>query len=459
MTNRVSDSWNVTKADHDAFCEWSGDFSSRHSDVSFASSRYPYQIVVHGMHIVLHLLEVWTSHHPGEKIRGFSASFDTPIFIGDTVKFRFHENRVVALVKEFRVATLEISKTKFELSEFEMPQTVVDGDSDLRLGRVTGPFKSWANKKFDFLHRVAGENQVRDLGVMTEIVGMRMPGPEGILSHFRVEWLEKTRNRHSYSASRRLPLFGAVETYIEAGTVKARVISQIDTPQTTLLSEASVPRIAAGEFTGLRPLITGMSGALGSTAATLVALGGGIPLGLTNKSRANDRLQSSNNRDSPTKFRTLTSLNEIQNLSVKEIPNQLWHFSSPLIRRRYLGQFRTDLFSEFLDVYVSQMIEVLAVITQREGSDVNGLLIPSSVELNFDRQEFQEYVLAKKLAEAVGGQLSAALPNLYVVAPRLEGVRSPQASALRVRGAADPALVLLPIIRQLAERTMIKTKQ
>jgi acyl dehydratase len=448
VTRRVSETWNVTKSDHDAFCEWSGDFSPRHSDVSFASSRYPYQIVAHGMHIALHLLNVWFRHYPGKRIRGFSASFDSPVFIGDTVKFSVHENRISALVENFRVATIEIDRTDYELSAFETPQIVVD-DSYLRAKQSTGPFNEWARRKFNFLHRVMSENQVRDLGAMTAIVGMRMPGPEGILNRFRVKWSDETCNRYVYSASRRIPRFGAVETFIEAGTVKARVVSQIDTPNRERLNETSFPTIVEGEFAGLRPLITGVSGVLGSTAATLVALGGGTPLGLTSKSRVGGQIQGFNNSESGTRFHILTSLNELQDLSIEQRPNQLWHFASPIIRRRYLGQFRLDLFSEFLDVYVSQMVAALAAITQRDGSNVSGLLIPSSVELNIDRQEFREYVLAKKSAEAIGEQLSTIFPNLLVLAPRLEGVISPQASALRVRNAANPALVLLPIIRKL----------
>jgi len=66
-------------------------------------------------------------------------------------------------------------------------------------------------------------------------------------------------------------------------------------------------------------------------------------------------------------------------------------------------------------------------------------------------------VLAKKLAEAVGEQLSVTFPNLLVLAPRLEGVISPQASAMRVRTAGDPALVLLPIIRKLVKGDMNRT--
>jgi len=457
VTSRVSESWNVTKSDHDAFCEWSGDFSPRHSDVSFASSRYPYRIVAHGMHIALHLLNVWTSHYPVERIRGFSASFDTPVFIGDTVNFCLHQNRIFALVDNFRVATIEIDETNYELSSFKTPQIIVNDDSCLRATQGTGLFEDWARRKFEFLHRVMSENQVRDLGAVTEIVGMRMPGPEGILNRFRVEWSDETCNRYVYSANRRIPRFGAIETFIEAGTVKARVFSQIDTPQTQPLNGTSLPTIVEGEFAGLRPLITGVSGALGSTAATLVALGGGTPLGLTRKSRPNGQTQSFGDSASGIKLQTLTSLNELQNLSIEQRPNQLWHFASPIIRRRYLGRFRPDLYSEFLDVYVSQMVAVLAAITQPDGLNVSGLLIPSSVELNIDRQEFREYVLAKKLAEAVGEQLSVTFPNLLVLAPRLEEVISPQVSAMRVRTAGDPALVLLPIIRKLVKGDMNRT--
>jgi NAD(P)-dependent dehydrogenase (short-subunit alcohol dehydrogenase family) len=441
-----------TAADQRRFAALSGDFNPVHLDPLAARRIVAGEPIVHGMHLLLHALDVHLARRRAPEALTVSATFLRPAFLNEPIGIDSRDDGTLSMYAD---SVPLVSATVAAESQSTPTASTASGTS----GTVDLTRAARSGRLFPGLTRALGPDVVASIAAISNVVGMKCPGRHSLLSAVRLDLTAHTRaSRLTWRAIRRDDRFGLVRLAVTNDAVRGTV-DAFERPAPAALptiAEAAA-RVAAEEFAGQRALIIGGSRGLGAATAMLVAAGGGLPIVTFT---AGAREAAAMKRDARSAGRTIETLRfDVANDEVKVLARaatrfgvtHLYYFATPRIFARRCDPFDDALFRRFTAFYVNAFARVCAAVCGAAPS--LRVFYPSSTAIDDGPAELTEYAAAKAAGEALCRQLDRANDGWRVVIRRLPRVSTDQtASILRVP-ALDPLDAVLPVVREMQGHT------
>jgi NAD(P)-dependent dehydrogenase (short-subunit alcohol dehydrogenase family) len=468
-----------TAADQRAFARLSGDFNPIHLDAAAARRVVAGEPIVHGMHLLLRILD---AHIDGWSATGrmrISAGFRHPGVLNESIRITMRDDGALAaeadgvtLVETTIAASAAPSAAKAPRGRTRLrrrsmvraagePATLTSSDINERDGGVLVPPAAAAVRRaFPQAARALGPEIAAGLAAISKLVGMECPGCDSLLSSVTVDVTPHARlNRLTWRIDRFDRRFGLVRLHLSGpgltGTVDA-FLRPRPAPIPTL--EAARGRIAsATEFTGQRALIVGGSRGLGAATAALIAAAGGVAVA-TYASGADEI--AALRRDAQRAGVAVESLRlDVRARGIEKAVaaavdrfaiTHLYYFATPRIFSRRREPFDRERFDRFAAFYVSGFAAV-CVGAAAGGAPID-VFYPSSTAIDESPAELTEYAAAKAAGEIAGRALERQTSGLWVLIHRLPRIATDQTSSILAAPAQDPLDAMLPIVREMHQR-------
>jgi acyl dehydratase/NAD(P)-dependent dehydrogenase (short-subunit alcohol dehydrogenase family) len=467
-------------ADQRRFARLSGDFNPAHIDPAYALRAMAGQPIVHGMHLVLRVLDAHFRKH--RTVAGsiqIAAQFLKPAFLGEPItieqvrtgasEYRFairagvtlalvglteavgvrqaaagrrRERKASARVYGARPRTAPVVRTLDDLDHAQ-GVTTVDGGASARL-------------MFENASRVLGSEAVASLARISGVVGMECPGRDSLLSKLALRVRPGARPaaltwRVTHIERRWRGVTIEVTADGIAGTVEAFVAPAAPAAPDVSAIQSQVSR---DEFAGQRALIVGGSRGLGAAVAVLVAVGGGVPLvtyrtGHREVTDLQQQLEAVGLHAEALQFDTSGPMMALADAAARFGVTHLYYFATPKIFARRQPPFDMTLFRRFADVYVDGFARTCAAVKLRGRSLT--VLYPSTTAIDAPIPDLTEYAAAKAAGEALCRVLETTMVDLRVIVGRLPRTATTQTRAFVSVPAQAPVDVMLPIVRSMQQ--------
>lgn len=442
-----------TMDDQLRFAQLSGDHNPLHTDPDWASTRYPGQVVIHGVHVLLWALDATLKQ---ERIPALSVTFIKPVIIGDKATAQFDGHILTVSVRGEMVMRAKTGGVENAASN--SPSTPVAPDSVPWLGRtgtVLLPSESSAlANEFPAASRVLGKDGVKGLAALSTLVGMECPGLGGIFSGFSVSF-EERESRLNYCVSRFDQRCSQITMQVVGYGVNGEVVAHVDPQPSVDIENDIVGKVDAGEFAGQRPLIVGGSSGLGKAAALLLATGGAEPIITYNRSIAQaqaiaQRVEAMGRRCDLLQFDIEKCEQGFEIFRDRDWDiRQIYYFASPRIFRRRLETYQAADAHEFMRVYVDGFYELVRAAMKRDADQKLSVFYPSTLAIDEAAPDMFEYAMAKQCGELLCARLQKKYKYLTIRAVRLPRIITRQTQSFLKVAALPPEDVLLPYIREI----------
>lgn len=451
--------------DQARFARWSGDRNPLHVDANWAAKVYPGEQVVHGMHMVLWLLDAFPQDGCYEKLK---VSFVRPVLLEDRVVARVTtdgskttisvtvRDKVVARV-DLQVApgaSAPVSGVPAAAAALSAPRrrsldAMTTGRGELAVvepGSLVAAFPALAGR--------LGAEGLCGLAGLSTLVGMECPGLWSVFASLEVSFVaEAGPLRYEVSGIDRR--FSRVTMVVSGAGLRGQVVASASEDPPPGVPDLLVERVAHDEFAGQSPLIIGGSSGLGATAARLLAAGGAKPV--ITFHRAADAAQALRHD-----IERAGGSCELLALDVRDPSagltglvrtgwqgGALHYYASSRIFRRRLETFQADDFRDFIGIYVTAFYEVVRQLQRLRGGAPLAVLYPSSVAVQTMPPDMLEYALAKQAGESVCKALERECPGVTVHIARLPRADTPQTRSFIKVPAARPVDIVLPLLREM----------
>lgn len=442
------------------FAEFSGDKNPIHINSLEARRTITGQCIVHGINSLLWALDTLV-FSTGVIVRSCKAKFQNSVFLNETVdcfwnkelnKLSLVSNSIVLCsiklelgpVKKVDLMQIPVCKTR-EVPEARSLKECVSLQS-VPLSFYGNP--EMAQQLFPSFFAVYGKTTTCDLAVLSEIVGMQVPGLNSMFLSVQVNFSEN-KNAKIFKIEKSDSRYGTMELAINASTLDAlaQVVFRPSPPKSQSIDDLS-KQVKKNEFKNVNALIIGGSRGLGEMVAKLIACGGGKSV-ITYNSGLEDATRLKNEITSHGEMCEILQLSIGKNSNVLDHFNgfnQLYYFATPKIfGKRCLG-FNEKLYNDFVEVYVKGFAKVCDKIIQ--GTEHLAIFYPSSIAIEKPLASLEEYIAAKLEGEEFCKKLNNK-SNMAVYYPRLPRIDTDQTLSLIKTLSADPAEVLLPHLRKM----------
>ncbi|MCW5682788.1 MAG: SDR family NAD(P)-dependent oxidoreductase [Pseudolabrys sp.] len=443
-----------TMDDQLRFAQLTGDRNPLHISPDWAAARYPGQIVVHGIHVLLWAID---AAFDCEHVRGLSVTFIKPILLGDSVTAHFDGHVLTASVRGELVMRAKLSDV--DRKSIDLPRARVADESPWlgRNGSVVLP--NGNNKKpgmeFPVASKVLGAGVLEGLMSLSTLVGMECPGLGGMFSGFSVVLAaEQEDSRLSYHVSRFDPRFSQITMQVAGYGIKGEVTAHVEPPSPDS-GEDFANKPGPEEFLGQRPLIVGGSNGLGKTTALLLATGGADPIityyrSISEAQAVADRVNAMGRRCN------LLQLDVEDSAQISDVISdsgfdirQIYYFASPRIFRRRLEPYQSGDVHDFIRIYVDGFYNIVRAAQRAAGDRKLSIFYPSSSAVDEASSDLLEYAAAKQLGEALCRKLEKKYKSVSINVARLPRVATRQTQSFLKVAAAAPEEILLPLIREI----------
>jgi acyl dehydratase/NAD(P)-dependent dehydrogenase (short-subunit alcohol dehydrogenase family) len=471
-----------TPADQRSFARRSGDYNPIHLDAAAARRVVAGEPIVHGVHLLLRMLEAYFGATRMKPRQGVSVSiaFLQPVIVGERIRLtRDAEGRVSAETIDggvtLAVATIASIDAVPAGRGFQprlggperaaprrphrTPLVRTAADIDGAAGAIAPPPAAPVARAFPRAARALGAEAVAAVAGLSALVGMECPGRDSLLSSIRVELRPRDRSKRLDWAVERVDRrFGLVKIAVHgtgvAGSIDAFVRPRPAAPPT--IAGAST-RVAPGELAAVRALIVGGSRGLGAATATLIAAGGGTSI-VTYASGGDEAAVL--RRDAKAAGRAIDALRlDVRARDASRIIRdavarfgitQLYYFASPRIFVRRSGPFDERLFDRFATFYVYAFARLSAAALAAAPS--LAIFYPSTTAIDDVPAELTEYATAKAAGECVCRGIAEQHPRNPIVWRRLPRIATDQTASILGAPALDPLDAMLPIVREIQQR-------
>jgi len=466
-----------TPADQRRFARRSGDHNPIHLDASAARRVVAGEPIVHGVHLLLRMLEA----HFGARratVRqrvSISIAFLQPAIVGERIRFaRDSEGRLSAETADggatLAVATIariegdgrSLGRRSERARAAKPPRTPAirtAADIDGAAGAIALPPAAPLARAFPRAARALGAEVVAAVAGLSALVGMECPGRDSLLSSIRIDLTPRDRpTRLDWTVERVDRRFGLVKIAVNgagvAGSIDAFLRPRPAAPPTIA---AASTRVAPGELAAVRALIVGGSRGLGAATAALIAAGGGVPI-VTYASGGDEvaLLQ----RDAKTAGRAIDALRLdvrardgsriVRDAVARFGVTQLYYFASPRIFVRRSGPFDERLFDRFATFYVYAFARLSAAALA--AAPALAIFYPSTTAIDDVPAELTEYATAKAAGECVCRGIAEQHPRNLILVRRLPRTATDQTASILAAPALDPLDAMLPIVREIQQR-------
>lgn len=446
--------------DQELFARFSGDFNPVHVNPLEARRTIAGQCIVHGINSLLWVLDALAQNKNIIAV-AFEARFLNSVYLEENVDcFWSAESKKISLVSGTSLlCTIRITEgTILKIDEFNIPiEKPSQSPALIRFSEASQLQKqplifhgdiNMAKQLFPALCEIYGIERACEIAMVSEIVGMQVPGLHSLFLSFSAEFRQGNGD-HIFSIAKHDSRFETLSLAIDSATFKglAKVVFR-PTIKPPLSMEQLSAIVKKDEFKNIKALIVGGSRGLGEVVAKLIACGGGHPV-VTYHSGASDAL-----RVCETIHAYGASCDAIQftvgaeSAYIRESVgiNQFYYFATPKIFGKRSSDYDNQLLKLFSTMYVDEFEKISRQLQQQ--TPFLSVMYPSTVAIDNPLPGLAEYIDAKLKGEDYCNVLNQQ-ENTFVVWPRLPRIDTDQTLSLIKVPAANPVEVLLPIIRQM----------
>ena len=465
------------------FSGLTGDFNPIHVDPTAARRTQAGTVVVHGIHAILWALDKLVETGTiTEQIVSLKVQFTNFIHVGsqlDLKLLRRDEKSIQAELStgKLRTATLIVTfGVRQGVEEIELPDNTPDfgpASQPMNFGRL----EDMANLRglidvvgtadkiqqyFPYASSAIGSSRVTAIARLSTLVGMICPGLHSLFGGFAIELVDNLRDqdRLGFQVSGTDGRFGMVRMTVFGAGILGSVQAILRSAPIAQASVSAIMNIVSPtEFAGSTTLIIGGSRGLGALTAKILAAGGGKVIvtyatgqedaeALTAEIRsqtANDvchALRYDINQEAAAQLRKL-----------KSGVTHLYYFATGKIARQKDSLFRTDLFDEFIQMYVKGFYHICVYLSEY-GSRPLTAFYPSTVFVESNPPNMIEYAMAKMAGETLCFNMNRAGGRVHVIVSRLPPLLTDQTATVLPMERADPLKVMLPVVREVQTSRM-----
>ena len=449
-------------ADQLEFARLSGDHNPLHVDPLAARRLLFGEPVVHGIHLLLWVLEVIMPAMQGlaaSEGRSIRVRFRKPVFVGEIVRLTVSDEEAGVLQCVLRCNETVLMSVRIAVGDApaetpsSLPSTVrvsaastspdAPGLDDLAglHGALALPADSapMLAARFPALTAWIGADRVGALALLSTLVGMRVPGLHSLFAALTVRVGARTGGaapspRLDYRVTTVSTQFRLIRSHATAAGVEADVEAFCRPTPGTQGAAAIEAALPAGAFSGRSLLVVGGSRGLGGLAALMTAAAGARVV-ITYARGANEaRALAQRPGIAATRLDVAALTDEALDACFAKPVDTLIYCATPHIFFRRTRPLHADRLSAFMACYITGFARVFERFAAQAAPGAH-CLHPSSVVAGQNDTDTVEYRLAKQAGEALCSSLEALYPQIALHYPRLPRLDTDQTALI---GASPP---------------------
>lgn len=460
-----------TMKDQEAFAKLSGDYNPMHVD-AIRARRYLYgKPVVHGVHILLWVLdEILKSYDENVSINWLKTKFIKPNFLNTSLKPEIKKNEnghfkidilsgltITAQIEFFLESYKDLS---IALLHDNFPEKLPTPDKSITdIEGEKGKFQlyfstSSGNENFKNINDKLPRIQIATLLATTKMVGNTCPGLNSVFSdlEFSCSTEKSVAGIFSYEVTKIDKRFNIAYIKYESGNCYGNVKAFVrpgPKQQSGVLSFNG--KVGAQEFSGQRALVIGGSRGIGEVTAKILAAGNASTVITYNLGKMDAENIVNEIRDAG-KESSSAYLN-IQDLKAEDLTTLLtshrithvYYFASPQILSGTLSNISKQVLDSYLNFYV---LSFISIANEAIKVGVKYIFYPSTVFMDEMPKNFPEYIIMKSAGEKACELLQYSNPSVNVYVPRLPKVGTDQTSGINSELLLSPDDTIIDHLRR-----------
>ena len=423
--------------DQKEFAALSGDFNPLHLNDVIARREFFGDVVVHGIHCLLDVLDAYFKTIPSSDLESFalqtmSVKFQGPIYLDKKIKIVLVKKKdlsvkLIAIQDLQNVLEVTLDGVNGSLNTdipfpIKNPNNWITSPSDYDLDELENhegicPLylqKERAMERFPYASKVHLQYPLAVCLALTRLVGMECPGLRSIFSAFKLTFRQLPNPDSAFSF--KVVVADARVSLVKMDVSNNEISGEIQTfyrphPQQQPKFEEVKCSVTPEEFSDQIALIIGGSRGLGEVTAKIIAAGGGSPIITFFKGKEDAlRIQSEIQAQGATCDVITCDVSRLKTtfvlLSKRQLrPTHIYYFASPKIFLKKNALFDPKVYQDFSKYYVEYFMAIYYLYRSYFHDLPFTLFYPSSTALDEKVKDLLEYATAKAAGETLCAHL------------------------------------------------------
>jgi hypothetical protein len=454
-----------TLKDQSLFAVTSGDKNPIHIDPVYARKTISGECIVHGINIIM-----WAINSLIKKTNlipsTIKASFLKPIFLNENVLCLWKKD-----LNQIHIISNKILLTSIEL---EIGEITKNKEINIKTGQKNKYPKnsefleSYYYKKKNFLFRgdskylkkiypdlyaTYGEGTLCEFLMISEIVGMEMPGLNSVFLGLNIVF-NNNNSKPILKITKIDRRFKILNILIKTSYLTGELEVCFRPEVTKRLKIKKIKKlIAKNEFNKVRALIVGVSRGIGEIIAKLIACGNGkahitYAYDINEAKKIREHLKDYGKKI--TLSRLIIPKDTFSSIKWSKF-NQIYYCATPKIFAKRSFNFDRKLYKKFSQIYTFGFQKLIKSIPNKIIKNIS-VFYPSSTAIEKPTFELSEYIKTKKEGEKLCNKLNKKYKN-FIIYPRIPRIKTDQTiSILKNTYEKSAEKLLLFFIRKMTKR-------